>query len=35
MFKKKMLSTAHHCVSEFHRTEELHNPNLLSKKVLI
>ena len=22
-----MLSTAHHCVSEFRRTEELNNPN--------
>lgn len=29
---KKMLSTAHHCVSEFRRTEELNNPNFPLKK---
>ena len=27
MCKKEMLSTVHHCVSEFRRTEELNNPN--------
>ena len=31
MCKKKILSAAHHCVSEFRRTEELNNSNFQKK----